>query len=106
MVIVSAGEYAEYEFPILPIDRPGIRTAGVGVKIGFQLIVGGHHHVSKIYEKEILAFDACGKYADGWAASSLTLKDGIISLKTINTEGETILEHHIDISQTENVTAE
>lgn len=66
-------------------------------EIGFQLIVGGHHHVSKIYEKEILAFDACGKYADGWAASSLTLTDDYIKMKTINTEGEVILDKYLDI---------
>ena len=66
-------------------------------EIGFQLIVGGHHHVSKIFEKEILAFDACGKYAEGWAASSLTLTDDYIKMKTINTEGEVILDKYLDI---------
>ena len=71
--------------------------------LGFDLIVGGHHHVSKIYEKEITAFDACGKYSGGWAASSLTLKDDTIRLLTINTEGETVLDETLTLAADEAV---
>lgn len=66
-------------------------------EMGFQLIVGGHHHTSTIFETEIPAFDACGKYKGGWAASSLTLKDGKIRMLTINTEGETVLDETLTI---------
>ena len=66
-------------------------------KLGFQLVVGGHHHRSDIFEKDILAFVACGKYEGGWAASSLTLTDDYIKMKTINTEGEVILDKYLDI---------
>ena len=58
---------------------------------GFTLIVGGHHHKSELFEREITAFDACGKYKDGWAASSITLSKGNIELLTINSKGETVL---------------
>lgn len=65
--------------------------------LGAQLIVGGHHHRSEIFEKEILAFDACGKYSEGWAASSLTLTNDLIMMKTINTEGEVLLDKYLNV---------
>lgn len=65
-------------------------------ELGFDLITGGHLHKSMLIEGEIPAFVACGKYSDGWAASSITLENGKIHLLTINTKGETILEETID----------
>lgn len=64
-------------------------------ELGFDLITGGHLHTSELIEGEIPAFVACGKYKDGWAASSITLENGEIRLLTINTEGETILNETI-----------
>ncbi len=64
-------------------------------ELGFDLITGGHLHTSELIEGEIPAFVACGKYKDGWAASSITLENGEIRLLTINTEGETILNKTI-----------
>lgn len=63
--------------------------------LGFNLVVGGHLHRSELIESEIPAFVACGKYKDGWAASSITLQNGEIKLLTINTEGETVLDKTI-----------
>lgn len=65
--------------------------------LGFSLVVGGHHHTSELFDLELPALDACGKYKDGWAATSLTLKDGNIRMLTINTEGETILDETIAV---------
>ena len=73
-------------------DHFGVNWMTPLKELGFTLIVGGHHHKSKIYEKEITAFDACGKYSGGWAATSITLENGEIHLLTINTEGETLLD--------------
>ncbi len=66
-------------------------------ELEFQLIVGGHHHASKIFEKELLAFGACGKYPEGWAASSITLTNDLIKMKTINTEGEILLDKYLNV---------
>lgn len=65
-------------------------------ELGFDLIVGGHLHRSELIEGEIPAFVAGGKNSDFiWAASSITLKDGNISLLTIDTKGNTVLEKTI-----------
>ncbi len=77
-------------------DHFGVNWMTPLKELGFTLIVGGHHHKSAIYEKEITAFDACGKYSGGWAATSITLKDGKIRLLTINTEGETLLDETLE----------
>lgn len=66
-------------------------------ELGMNLIVGGHHHTNELFDLELPALDACGKYKDGWAATSITLEDGNISMITINTEGETILDETITI---------
>lgn len=66
-------------------------------ELEFQLIVGGHHHKSTIFETDILAFVACGKYPDGWAASSITLTNDLIMMKTVNTEGEIILDKYLNV---------
>ena len=78
-------------------DHFGVNWMTPLKKLEFQLIVGGHHHVSKIYEKELLALDACGKYEGGWAATCLTLTNDLIMMKTINTEGEILLEKYLNI---------
>ena len=77
-------------------------------ELGFRLLVGGHHHTSKIFDTEIPGFDACGKYSGGWAASSLTLKDGTIRMLTINTESETVLDETLSVEEalTEEIPAE
>lgn len=76
-------------------DHFGVNWMTPLKELGFQLVVGGHHHRSELFDLDIPALDACGKYGDGWAASSLTLKDGKIRMLTINTEGETLLDETI-----------
>ena len=66
-------------------------------EMGFQLLVGGHYHVSRFIENEPPSFVACGRYKDGWAASSLTLSEGEIRMLTINTEGETLMDKTIKV---------
>lgn len=65
--------------------------------LGFSLIVGGHHHRSELFDSELPALDACGKYKDGWAATSLILESGNIHILTINTEGETLLDKTLTV---------
>ncbi|MBQ9946503.1 MAG: metallophosphoesterase [Clostridia bacterium] len=77
-------------FPLID-DHFGMNWMTPLKEKGFTLIVGGHHHKSELFEREITAFDACGKYKDGWAASSITLSKGNIELLTINSKGETVL---------------
>ncbi len=67
--------------------------------LGFDLITGGHLHRSELIEGDIPAFVACGKYSGGWAASSLTLENGTIRMLTINTEGETVLDKTITVTE-------
>lgn len=66
-------------------------------ELGFDLLVSGHYHNSELIESEVPAFVACGKYKEGWAASSITLKNGEIKMLTINTEGETLLDKTITV---------
>lgn len=73
--------------------------------LGFSLVVGGHLHRSELIESEIPAFVACGKYKGGWAASSLTLKNGEIKLLTINTNGEIVLDKTISVESSDITTA-
>lgn len=63
--------------------------------MGFDLLVGGHYHISRFIESTPPAFVACGRYKDGYAVSSLTLKDGKIQMLTVNTEGETLMDKTI-----------
>ena len=65
--------------------------------LGFGLLIGGHYHISRFIETSPPAFVACGRYSDGWAASSLTLENGKIRMLTINTEGETLLDKTITV---------
>ncbi len=66
-------------------------------ELGFTLIVGGHHHRSDLFDTEIPGFVACGKYSGGWAATSITLKNGTAHLLTINTEGETLCDQTLTL---------
>ena len=62
-------------------------------ELGMELIVGGHWHESKYEEGELPAFFVGGNLGDGqWAASVMRLKDGKILLKTVDTEGNVLLE--------------
>ena len=64
--------------------------------LGFSLIVGGHHHRCSLTKDAISVFIAGGKNADFiWAASSITLENGEIKMKTVNVDGTTILEDSI-----------
>lgn len=65
--------------------------------MGFDLLIGGHYHISRFIENTPPSFIACGRYKDDWAASSLTLKNGEIRMLTINTEGETLLDKTITV---------
>lgn len=66
-------------------------------ELGFDLLIGGHYHISRFIESTPPAFVACGRYKDGWAASSLTLKNGTIKMLTINTVGELLLDKTIKV---------
>lgn len=65
--------------------------------LGFDLLIGGHYHISRFIESEPPAFVACGRYKDGWAASSLTLEHGKIHMLTINTDGDVLLDKTISV---------
>lgn len=65
--------------------------------LGFDLLIGGHYHISRFIESEPPAFVACGRYKDGWAASSLTLENGKIHMLTINTDGDVLLDKTITV---------
>ena len=56
-----------------------------------------NHAIIRRIHRQILAFDACGKYPEGWAASSLTLTNDLIMMKTINTEGEVLLDKYLNV---------
>lgn len=65
--------------------------------LGFSLIVGGHHHKCSLTKGDISVFIAGGKNKDfTWAASSITLENGEIKMKTVNIDGTTILEDSIE----------
>lgn len=66
--------------------------------LGFSLIVGGHHHKSSLTKGDISVFIAGGKNKDfTWAASSITMENGEIKMKTVNIDGTTILEDSIEL---------
>lgn len=66
--------------------------------LGFSLIVGGHHHRSSLTKEDISVFIAGGKNDDfTWAASSITMENGEIKMKTVNVDGTTILEDSIEV---------
>ena len=65
-------------------------------KLGMELIVGGHWHESKFIEGELPSFIVGGNLGDGqWAASFMRLEDGRISVKTVDTEGNILLERDV-----------
>lgn len=65
-------------------------------KLGMELIVGGHWHKSEFQEGELPVFFVGGNLGDGqWAASMLTLSEGRMYVKTVNTEGEVLLEREV-----------
>lgn len=66
--------------------------------LGFNLIVGGHHHQSSLTKGDISVFIAGGKNSDfTWAASSITMENGEIKMKTVNVDGTTILKDSIEV---------
>lgn len=80
-------------------DHFGVNWASPLAALGFDLITGGHLHRSEFIEGSVPSFVACGKYKDGWAASSLTLENGTIRMLTINTEGEIVLDKTITVTE-------
>ena len=74
-------------------------------ELDMDIVIGGHLHESKFIAGELVRFVDCGKYKDKnenekdkWAASMVTLKDGKISMLTINNEGETLLSEEIEVN--------
>lgn len=68
-------------------------------RLGAQLMVGGHHHTSEFIGGDLPIYDECGKRGKTgeYACGMLTLKDGRIQMKTINNNGEILLEEEITI---------
>ncbi len=71
--------------------------------LDMDIVIGGHLHESKFIDGELPRFVDCGKHKDEsekdkWAASMVTLKDGKISMLTINNDGETLLNEKIEVS--------
>ncbi len=67
-----------------------------------DLVVGGHYHESRFVDGDLPRLIDGGKHDDAegngsWAATMLYLKDGKISVKTINLDGETILSEEIEV---------
>ncbi|MBQ3499369.1 MAG: metallophosphoesterase [Clostridia bacterium] len=64
--------------------------------LGVDLIVGGHHHQSRFIEETVPVFIDGGKLGDKvWAASMLTLKDGTISMYTVDNNGNVLIDKEI-----------
>lgn len=80
-------------------DHFGVNREAPLAAPGFDLITGGHLHRSEFIEGSVPSFVACGKYKDGWVASSLTLENGTIRMLTINTEGEIVLDKTITVTE-------
>lgn len=66
-------------------------------QMGFDLVVGGHYHISRFIENSPPSFVACGRYSDGWAASSLILKNDTIKMITVNNRGEELMNRLIPL---------
>ena len=67
-------------------------------KLGFDLIVGGHHHTSSFTKDNISVFIAGGKNKNfTWAASSITLENDEIKMKTIDINGTTVLDETLRV---------
>lgn len=68
-------------------------------KLGVQLIVGGHHHVSDYIDGDIPIYIECGKRGKTgeFASGMLSLGNGKIHMQTINNKGEIILEKEISV---------
>lgn len=65
-------------------------------KLGMELIVGGHHHRVSYEEGELSRLIVGGKLGDEqWASAMLKLKDGKITAKIIDNNGEALFEQEI-----------
>ncbi len=65
-------------------------------KLDMDLMVGGHWHESRFDEGELPAFIVGGNLGDGkWAASLLKLNDGKIFMKTVDNDGNVLLEKDV-----------
>lgn len=65
-------------------------------ELGMELVVGGHWHQSKFIEGELPSFIVGGNLGDGkWAASMMRLEDGKISVKTVDTEGNVLMDRDV-----------
>lgn len=64
--------------------------------LGMELVVGGHWHDLRYIEGELPVLVDGGNLGDGqWAVSVLKLKDGKISVKTVDNEGNVLLERQL-----------
>lgn len=65
-------------------------------ELGMDVIVGGHWHESRYDEGELPVFIVGGNLGDGnWAASMMRLEGGKISLKTVDIEGNVLIERDV-----------
>lgn len=64
--------------------------------LGMELIVGGHWHQLKFEEGDLPMFVIGGNLGDGeWAASMMRLENGKISVKTVDREGNVLIERDV-----------
>lgn len=68
-------------------------------RLGAQLIVGGHLHVSDFIDGDLPIYVECGKRGKSgeFAAAMITLQSSKIHMQTINNNGETILKNEITV---------
>lgn len=65
-------------------------------EMGADLLVSGHSHKSAFLEKELPVFIDGGKLStESWAASMITLKDSNITLRTVDNNGNVLLDKTI-----------
>ncbi len=65
-------------------------------ELDMELMVGGHWHEVRFDEGELPVFIVGGNLGEGrWAASMLKLNEGKISMKTMDAEGQVLLEKAI-----------
>ncbi len=67
-----------------------------------DLVIGGHEHSARLVEGDLPRFIDGGKLGEAekgknWAASMLYFENGKIAMKTINLDGETLLDEVIEV---------
>lgn len=68
-------------------------------KLGVNLIVGGHHHISDFIDAQPPIYIECGKRknTDEFAAGMLTIGNNRLEMKTISNKGEILLDKTIEL---------